>query len=40
MLSHKHKVELMSPTLVKALRSGAALMMRTSIDTAAWVMRC
>jgi hypothetical protein len=35
LLSHKRKAELVGLTLVKALRSGAALMMRTAAhDTA------
>jgi hypothetical protein len=32
-------VELAAPTLIKALKSGAALMMRTPADDAAWVVR-
>jgi hypothetical protein len=38
-LSHKRKAELTGPTLVKALRSGAALMMQTAADAAAWVAK-
>jgi hypothetical protein len=33
-------VELASPTPVKVLKSGVALMMWTPINDAAWVMRC
>jgi hypothetical protein len=40
LLSHKRKVELASLTPIKALRSGATLMMWTPADDAAWVMRC
>jgi hypothetical protein len=40
LLSHKHKAELTALTLIKALRSGAALMMRTPGDNTAWFMRC
>jgi hypothetical protein len=40
LLSHKRKVELTSPTPIKGLRSGAALMMRTPAEDAAWVARC
>jgi hypothetical protein len=39
LLSHKRKAELAAPTPVKALKLGAALMMRTSADDAAWVTR-
>jgi hypothetical protein len=39
LLSHKRKVELAAPTPVKALKSGAALMMRMLADDAAWVAR-
>jgi hypothetical protein len=39
LLSHKRKVELTAPTPIKALKSGAALMMRTPADDAAWVAR-
>jgi hypothetical protein len=35
LLSHKHKAELATPTPVKALRSGIALMMQTPTDDAA-----
>jgi hypothetical protein len=35
LLCHKRKVELMALTPVKALKSGAALMMRTPADDAA-----
>jgi hypothetical protein len=35
LLSHKRKAELASPTPVKALRSGAALMMQTPVNDAA-----
>jgi hypothetical protein len=38
-LSHKRKVELAGLTPVKALRSSAALMMRTAADDAAWVAK-
>jgi hypothetical protein len=38
-LRHKLKKELAGPTPVKALRSGAAVIMRTAADDAAWVMR-
>jgi hypothetical protein len=40
LLSHKRKAELANPTLIKALRSGAALMMRTAADAAACVAKC
>jgi hypothetical protein len=39
LLSHKRKVELAAPTPVKALKSGAALMMRTPADDTASVVR-
>jgi hypothetical protein len=39
LLSHKRKAELATPTPVKALRSGVALMMRTPADDDAWVVR-
>jgi hypothetical protein len=35
LLSHKHKVELVALTPVKALKSSAALMMRTPTDDVA-----
>jgi hypothetical protein len=35
LLSHKRKVELAAPTPIKALKSGATLMMRTPADDAA-----
>jgi hypothetical protein len=40
LFSHKHKAELVALTPVKALRLGAALMMQTLADDAAWVARC
>jgi hypothetical protein len=36
---HKRKAELTGPTPVKALRSGAAVIMRTAGDDAAWVVK-
>jgi hypothetical protein len=38
-LSHKRKAKLTGLTPVKALRSDAALMMRTAADAAAWVAK-
>jgi hypothetical protein len=35
----KRKAELAGPTPVKALRSGAAVIMRTAADDAAWVTK-
>jgi hypothetical protein len=36
---HKRKAELVGPTLVKALRSGVAVIMRTATDDVAWVTK-
>jgi hypothetical protein len=38
-LKYKRKAELVGQTLVKALRSSAAIMIRTTADDAAWVAK-